>query len=132
MLQPVRRLVRTVSHPHFSPYRCYVDRECRTVVVLNPKVGTTTFRHVICHGLREVRGYADPSQGRYRPFHRARDFAFAPVRDYFHALGHPEEYSYYCFVRNPYARLRSAWLDKMAFGHEEGYPPSVRRRHLHN
>jgi hypothetical protein len=33
-------------------------------------------------------------------------------------------------VRNPYARLRSAWQNKFAYGHEQGYSRSIRRREL--
>jgi chondroitin 4-sulfotransferase 13 len=115
---------------HFSPFKTYVDRERRTVVVLNPKVGTKTFRQALVEGLREVRGLTDPSAGRYRLFRNARRFPFAPLADYAHALRFPEQYEFYCFVRNPYARLRSAWQNKFAYGHEKGYSRSIRRREL--
>lgn len=115
---------------HFSPFKTYVNRQRRTVVVLNPKVGTKTFRQALVEGLREAQGLADPSAGRYRLFRNARRFPFAPIADYAHALRFPEQYEFYCFVRNPYARLRSAWQNKFAYGHEKGYSRSIRRREL--
>lgn len=115
---------------HFSPFKTYVDRAHRTVVVLNPKVGTKTFRQALTDSLREVRGFTDPSEGRYRLFRNARRFPFAPITDYAHALRFPGEYQFFCFVRNPYARLRSAWQNKFAYGHDAGYSRSIRRREL--
>ena len=35
-----------------------------------------------------------------------------------------------CFVRNPYARLRSAWQNKFAYGHTQGWSRSIRRKEL--
>src|SRR6187551_388641 len=104
-----------LGEPHFSPFKTYVNRAHRTVVILNPKVGTKTFRQALVDGLREVHGLTDPSAGRYRLFRNARRFPFAPPGDYAHALRFPGEYQYFCFVRNPYARLRSAWLNKFAY-----------------
>ena len=112
--------------PHFSPFRIFIARQQRTVVVLNPKVGTTSFRYVVGRAYREVFGRKDLSNGRYKLFPKARQFPFPPLRDYLHAFSHPDHYQFYCFVRNPYARLKSAWGDKLAFGHESGYPPSIR------
>ncbi len=125
-----RGFVSMLGETHFSPFKTYVDRAHRTVVVLNPKVGTKTFRQALTDGLREVRGYTDPSEGRYRLFRNARRFPFAPLGDYAHALRFPAQYQYFCFVRNPYARLRSAWQNKFAYGHEQGYSRSIRRREL--
>lgn len=115
---------------HFSPFKTYVNREHRTVVVLNPKVGTKSFRQALTDGMREVFGITDPSNGRYRLLKKAREFQFAPVRDYAHAFRFPGEYQFFCFVRNPYARLRSAWQNKFAYGHTQGYSRSIRRREL--
>ncbi len=115
---------------HFSPFKTYVNRECRTVVVLNPKVGTKSFRQALTDGMRELRGIVDPSEGRYRLFKKAREFQFARIRDYAHAFRFPAEYQFFCFVRNPYARLRSAWQNKFAYGHAQGYSRSIRRREL--
>jgi len=122
--------VRILCRRHFSPFKTYVNRERRTVVVLNPKVGTKSFRQALTDGMREVFGIIDPSQGRYRLFRKAREFQFAPVRDYAHAFRFPGEYQFFCFVRNPYARLRSAWQNKFAYGHAQGYSRSIRRREL--
>jgi hypothetical protein len=121
---------RIVTQKHFSPFKTYVNRQRRTVVILNPKVGTKSFRQALTDGLREVCGLADPSGGRYRLIKKAREFPFAPLRDYVHALRHPAEYQFFCFVRNPYARLRSAWQNKFAYGHVQGYSRSIRRREL--
>jgi hypothetical protein len=121
---------RILRRRHFSPFKTYVNRERRTVVILNPKVGTKSFRQALTDGMREVFGIADPSEGRYRLFRKAREFQFARVRDYAHAFRFPAEYQFFCFVRNPYARLRSAWQNKFAYGHLQGYSRSIRRREL--
>jgi len=121
---------RVFKDHHFSPYKVYVNRPQRTVVVLNPMVVSQSFRFALNRGLLEFRGLADVSEGRYRAFKKAREFPFARLRDYVHAFRFAEEYSFLGFVRNPYRRLRSAWLDKLAFGHRDGYPRSTRRRVL--
>jgi hypothetical protein len=121
---------RILAQRHFSPFKTYVNRGRRTVVVLNPKVGTKSFRQVLTDAMRELQGITDPSEGRYRLFRNARRFQFAPIRDYAHAFRMPGEYQFFCFVRNPYARLRSAWQNKFAYGHEQGYSRSIRRREL--
>jgi hypothetical protein len=121
---------RILRRRHFSPFKTYVNRSHRTVVVLNPKVGTKSFRQALTDGMRLVFGITDPSQGRYRLFRKAREFQFAPIRDYAHAFRFPAEYQFFCFVRNPYARLRSAWQNKFAYGHQQGYSRSIRRKEL--
>ncbi len=80
--------------------------------------------------MRELLGTQDRSEGRYRLLKKAREFQFARIRDYAHAFRFPGEYQFFCFVRNPYARLRSAWQNKFAYGHEQGYSRSIRRREL--
>jgi hypothetical protein len=115
---------------HFSPFKTYINREKRTVVVLNPKVGTKSFRQALTQGMRAICGVTDPSEGRYRLFKKAREFQFAPIRDYAHAFRCADQYQFYCFVRNPYGRLRSAWQNKFAYGHSQGYSRSIRRREL--
>jgi hypothetical protein len=119
---------RLLTRTHFSPFKFFVDRPHRTVVVLNPKVGTQMLRDGLARGVCKFRGWSDASQRRYRLWDNARNFPCAPLRDYWHAMSHSDEYAFYAFVRNPYARVRSAWLDKLAFGHETGYPRSARRR----
>jgi hypothetical protein len=121
---------RVLCSRHFSINKTYVNRESRTVVILNPKVGTKSFRLALTEGLRKSHGLADPSEGRYPYFKKAREFSVAPLRDFAHAFRHPAEYQFFCFVRNPYARLRSAWLNKFAYGHLQGYSRSIRRREL--
>jgi hypothetical protein len=122
--------LRILRRKHFSPFKTYVNRVHSTVVVLNPKVGTKSFRQALTDGMRAVQGVTDPSEGRYRLFKKAREFQFARIRDYAHAFRFPGQYHFYCFVRNPYARLRSAWQNKFAYGHEQGYSRSIRRREL--
>lgn len=124
------RVWRILTNRHFSPYKIYIDRRQRIAVVLNPKVGTQSIRHALNRGLREFGGLQDVSEGRYWWWKKAREFPLARLRDYVHALRCAEDFSFVCFVRNPYLRLRSAWLDKLAFGHREGYPRSTRRRVL--
>lgn len=115
---------------HFSPYKVLVNRPSRTVVILNPKVGTTSFRNLATRAYVEVLGAKDASEGRYKLFKKARYFPFASPRDYYHAFSNPHEYSFYCFARNPYARLKSAWVDKFANGHQYKYPHSIRGKLL--
>lgn len=115
-----------MSHQHFSWFKVFIAPEHRTVVVLNPKVGTSTFRYLVQRAYREVLGRKNLSNGVYRLIKKAREFPIPPVWVYVHAFSHPEQYNFYCFVRNPYARLKSAWLDKLAIGHETAYPPSIR------
>ena len=123
----LRRALRVIACRQFSPFKVFIAREHGVVVVLSPKVGTTTFRHVMRRAYCELLGRKDASDGRYKLFRKARQFPYAPLRDYFQVFGAPEKYDFYGFVRNPYARLKSAWVDKLAFGHQEGYPPSIRR-----
>lgn len=126
----LRGFLHILRRRHFSPFKTYVNREHHTVVVLNPKVGTKSFRQALTDGMREIHGITDPSEGRYRLLKKAREFQFAPIRDYVDAFAHPGRYRFFCFVRNPYARLRSAWQNKFAYGHEKGYSRSIRRREL--
>jgi hypothetical protein len=95
---------------HFSPFKIYIRRDLRMVVVLSPKVATTTFRKVLLDALR-VTG-TKPQLGRVWPFDYRRRHLFSSPSDYFDVFRRPELYRFYCFVRNPYSRLLSAWLDK--------------------
>lgn len=126
----LRGFLRILGRKHFSPFKTYVNRAHHTVVVLNPKVGTKSFRQALTTGMREIHGITDPSEGRYRLIKKAREFQFAPIRDYVDAFANPGDYQFFCFVRNPYARLRSAWQNKFAYGHTQGYSRSIRRREL--
>lgn len=119
------RVLAVLASPHFSPYKTYVRRDRNLVVLLNPKVGSTMFRKVLVEGL--IRTGQRPFLGRIWPLNETRRHMTAPFRDYWHAFGHPEHYQFHCFVRNPYARLVSAWNDKMVKGHaSEQYPRSMR------
>jgi hypothetical protein len=108
----------------------YVNRQAGLVLVLNPKVGTMFFREALSEGLKEHCGLADPSEGRYWPFEIPRQFPMAKIRDYLAALRRPGEFDFYAFVRNPYARLFSAWKDKFYNGHHQGYPQLFRGSRL--
>lgn len=123
----LRRALRVIACRQFSPFKVFIAREHGVVVVLSPKVGTTTFRHVVRRAYCELLGRKDASDGRYKLFRKARQFPYSPIGDYFQVFGQPNDFDFYCFVRNPYARLKSAWVDKLAFGHEDGYAPSIRR-----
>lgn len=112
--------------PHFSPYKCYVRRDLQLGVLLNPKVGSTAFRQVLVRGLTDIG--AKPQLGPWWPLNRTRRFTTAPLGDYLHAFNHPTAYDLRCFVRNPYARVLSAWNDKLVKGfHAPQYPRSMRR-----
>ena len=110
---------------HFSPYKCYLRRDLGLGVLLNPKVGSTAFRQVIVEGLRRVG--ARPQLGPWWPLSRTRRYTTAPLADFIHAFGHQADYDFRCFVRNPYARVLSAWNDKLVKGfHQPRYPRSMR------
>ncbi len=125
--------VTRVRHPHFSPFRLFLAAEQRLALVLNPKVGSTFLRGLLTAGYAQHLGCADPSQGRYRVLKKAREMPVAPVRDYWNFLRRPERYAVHAIVRDPYARIVSAWRDKFVDGHnatpdgrDAGYPRSIR------
>jgi hypothetical protein len=122
---------------HFSPFKLFLDREAGYALMLNPKVMTTFTRRFLADGYREFRGKDDPSDGRYRPIKLPREVPVAPLAHYLGFLADPAQYRLQAFVRNPYARILSAWRNKFLDGHratpdgrDAGYPKSVRRRHL--
>ena len=111
--------LRVASRRHFSPYKIYVRRDLHLAVALNPKVGSTTFRRVLVEGLQAT-GVA-PRLSRFWPMRLNRRYLTATPSEYFDLLRRPQTYKWHCFVRNPYARLLSAWKDKFTLD-EEGQP----------
>jgi hypothetical protein len=91
-------------------FKTYLRRDLQMVVVLNPKVATTTFRQVLLDALQVTQ--ARPQLSRIWPVDHRRRHLFAPPSDYFDLFLHPYRYSFSCFIRNPYSRLVSAWRDK--------------------
>jgi hypothetical protein len=110
--------------PHFSPYKCYLRRDLKLGVLLNPKVGSSAFRAILVEGLSQQG--AKPLLGPLWPIGVDRRYTTAPPANYFHAF-HPQSgYDFRCFVRNPYSRLLSAWNDKLVKGfHSPQYPRSM-------
>ena len=95
-------------------------------MLLNPKVGTTTFRRVLTDGL--IANGAKPALGRLWPTTEVRRYTTPTAQDFLSVIFRQEEYSFRCFVRNPYARVFSAWKDKLSRGHDQReYPRSMRR-----
>lgn len=117
---------------HFSPFRIALAREAGLALVLNPKVGSSFLRDLLAEGFRVHHDRSDPSQGRYRLLNVARRMPLAPACDYWHFLTSPHNFRIHTIVRNPYARMVSAWRDKFRDGHEArggataGYPRSIR------
>jgi len=125
---PIQKLtvIQLFRQPHFSPFKSFLRRELKLGVMLNPKVGSTAFRRLVVAGLSQS-GQA-PRLGPWWPMNRTRRYTTATPADFFHAFRRAEDYDFRCFVRNPYARLLSAWNDKLVKGfHAEVYPRSMRR-----
>jgi len=108
------RALEVMRRPHFSPYKLFIRRDLRLAVGLNPKVGSTAFRQIIVEGLTLIG--ARPRLGPWWPLNRTRRFTTAPLGEMIHALAHPADYAFHCFVRNPYTRVISAWNDKFVRG----------------
>lgn len=122
----VRPLMQLLRQPHFSFYKAYVQRESAQVVLLNPKVGSTAFREVLVAAMQQQN--IGPKRSRYWPMNTARRYMTSPLKDYVHAFAYPEQYEFHCFVRNPYARVLSAWNDKLVKGfYAREYPRSMRK-----
>lgn len=116
---------------HFDPFNLFIDQESRTILVLNPKVMTTTLRSIIKEGLGEFRSGRDSSNGRYKWWSKARDFPIYYPQTYlnFHELS---KYECFSIVRHPFLRAWSAWKDKFYEPHLKGgaqhqYPRSMRQ-----
>jgi len=120
------KALKVFQNPHFSFYKTYINRDKKLVVLLNPKVGSTAFREVLVNALQE-KGI-QPIRSRLWPMNLHRRYITAPLKDYIHAFSHQEEYEFYAFVRNPYARALSAWNDKLVKGfYAPRYPKSMRK-----
>lgn len=118
--------LRLLTRRHFSPFKTYLRRDRGVAVFLNPKVGSTMFRNVLLDALE--RAGEPPRLGRYWPIRPIRRMLTAPLTDFLHAAWRPDRYACYSFVRNPYARLLSAWRDKFAVrGGEEHVPRALAR-----
>ena len=118
--------LRLIGRRHFSPFKTYLRRDRGVVVFLNPKVGTTMFRNVLLDALS--RANAPPLLRLPWPIRPIRRMLTAPATDYLHAALHADRYACYCFVRNPYARVLSAWRDKFSLRHDETHPPRALKR----
>jgi len=103
------------------------------VVVLNPKVATTTFRQILVDALQASE--SKPLLSRLWPVGYWRRYLVAPPSDFLDLFLHPQRYRFACFVRNPYSRLVSAWKDKCTLD-RDGMPaarsmsremPAIRR-----
>lgn len=122
---------------HFDPYNILVDPGSRTVLLLNPKVLTQFTRWLVREGMYHYYGMRDLSEGRYRFLRVSHRWPFKPPAVYADLILRPGRYSAYTFVRNPYARIASAWRSKLSDPHNEilagqrqAYPPSMRKREL--
>ena len=117
--------LKIASRRHFSPYKLYVRRDLHLAVALNPKVGSTTFRRVLVEGLQAVG--AAPRLSRFWPMRLSRRYLTASPSEYLDLLRRPQRYQLHCFVRNPYARVLSAWTDKFTL--DDSGEPKARSMH---
>lgn len=121
---------------HFDPFNLLVDKESRTLFVLNPKVMTSFTRKMLRDGLRTFRDQEDPSNGRYPWLGNARRFPLHSPRTYIRLALGQGDLSAFSIVRNPYTRTFSAWRDKFYDPHVAGggrvsaYPRSMRNGEL--
>lgn len=110
---------------HFSPYKTYIRRDLGLVVYFNAKVGSTTIKRLLVEGLQTLG--VPPILSRVWPINETRRYLTASLADHYHLLRHPQRYEFFTFVRNPYARLVSAWKDKLALGGEDRNARSVKK-----
>ena len=110
---------------HFSPYKTYIRRDLGLVVYFNPKVGSTSIKRLLVEGLRTLG--VKPMLSRAWPINETRRYLTASLSDHLDVLRHPDRYQFFTFVRNPYARLVSAWKDKLAADGEAPAARSVRK-----
>jgi hypothetical protein len=105
------------------PYKTYIRRDLGLVVYFNPK--SAARRSNSCCRWAAALGAAD-AQPRLAD-QRTRRYLTASLADHYHLLRHPERYQFFTFVRNPYARLVSAWKDKLALSGDDRNARSVRK-----
>lgn len=110
-------LLQVLRRRHLRPHKIYLRRDKSMALFLNPKTGTQTFRAILHAGLKEIG--AGPRVGRHYPIKPHRRWVMAPLADYIDLLRHPQRYRCYAFVRNPYARLLSAWKNKFGTAHRD-------------
>lgn len=122
---------------HFSPFKLFLDRDSGTALMLNPKVLSTYIREWLADGVKEHRGMADPSGGRWPFLSLPRRFPVAPLRDYWSFVRDPGQFETFAFVRNPYGRVMSAWKNKFFDSHsatpdgrDSAYPRSIKKAEL--
>jgi hypothetical protein len=115
---------------HFSLGKTYVHRGKRVALILNPKVGSTSVREIFRSMRAELPETEAHLKGQFRFLKNARSLPMASLPDYYDAISNSRRYHFYTFVRNPYKRLKSAWEDKLGYGHESAYPRSIRGRRL--
>jgi len=110
---------------HFSPYKTYIRRDLGLVVYFNPKVGSTTIKRLLVEGLQTLG--VKPMLSRVWPINETRRYLTASLTDHYDLLRNPQRYQFFTFVRNPYARLVSAWKDKLALSGDDRNARSVRK-----
>jgi hypothetical protein len=122
----------TLFNRHFDPFNLLLDKDSRTLFVLNPKVMTSFTRRMLRDGLRRFRNQEDPSKWRYPWLRNARQFPLHSMGTYMRLALGQGDLSAFSIVRNPYTRTFSAWRDKFYDPHIAGrgrasaYPRSMR------
>lgn len=108
------RIVRKIfdQHPLLTDYLCHWSKTKRFIYVETPKVACTTIKRVLQQA--ETGGgcvYEKPGD----VHNRQRSPLLSPKVDMlaFASAMHDKEYFRFCFVRNPFTRALSCYLDKM-------------------
>jgi hypothetical protein len=104
---------------HFRRRNILIEPYTRTTVLLNPKVMTQFMRHFVRNGLKTHFDMEDPSMNRYKKNKRARQWPYHPYIYYIDVFFAPGKYTAFGFVRNPYTRTLSAWIDKFLIPHNQ-------------
>ncbi|MCP3674222.1 MAG: sulfotransferase family protein [Gammaproteobacteria bacterium] len=126
LIKSLTQTVNILRSSHITPYKAYVNRQHRFVVCLNPKVGSTAFRKAFVEAMHLLN--KPPFRSKLWPMTHTRRYTTSPLADFIDAFGNINDYSFHCFVRNPYSRILSAWNDKFVKGfNSKNYPASVRK-----